>query len=77
MTAFSLIVKGNLQEVKEACKLHNVACFYARPLLDSTGYLVKGNGDFRDVVDWFCNSGKTYQEAPFPVGTLLHYRNIS
>jgi hypothetical protein len=71
-TGFSLIVKGNLEEVKEACKLHKVACFYAREC--SSGFLVKANADFRDVSEWFC---ETKGEAPFAAGTLLHFRNIS
>lgn len=71
-TCFSMIVKGNLREVKEACKLHKAACFHARKC--QHGFLVKANADFRDVVEWFC---ETKGSAPFAAGTLLHYRNIS
>lgn len=74
MTAFSLIVKGSKEDVKEACTRNNVQVFVMRPV-SGNSYLVKGNGDFRTIVEWFCaDSGKA---APFAAGSLLHYRNIS
>ncbi len=72
-----LIVKGTIDDVvseaqKRGFKLSDLSRFQAHSS-NGTCTLSVDEGRMADVIDWFCEPG----EAPYPVGTLLHYQLAS